>query len=83
MSDCIRKELVTIKDNPSARLKVREDFYSEYGHPQLAYVKGLGDSELSFIKWEINRGVLNPRGRPRGRSCRKCADNARCIGLVL
>lgn len=56
----VRDKLEVIQESPSRRLRLREEFYHEYGHPQLPYGQGLGNSELSFLKWEIERGVLNP-----------------------
>jgi hypothetical protein len=60
LDERVRNELEIIRDTTSARLALREEFYREYGHPQLPCGKGIGNSELSFIRWEIHRGVLNP-----------------------
>jgi len=41
-------------DDPEARYALRERFYDKYGFG------GYGNSELAFLRWEIERGVLAP-----------------------
>ncbi len=48
-----------IENVPSRRRAVREDFYQRFGDTDndgLSY----GDSELAFLDWEIQAGVLDP-----------------------
>lgn len=45
-------------DDPQARLALRERYYERWGGPPPPY--GLGRSELDFMRWEIERGVLAP-----------------------
>ncbi|MAZ65490.1 MAG: hypothetical protein CMF25_00055 [Kangiellaceae bacterium] len=48
-----------IADDPEQRLAVRERFYQRYGHVIFGG-NGYGNSELAFMRWEIDRKVLNP-----------------------
>ena len=48
-----------IENVPARRRAVREDFYQRFGDADndgLSY----GDSELAFLDWEIQSGVLDP-----------------------
>ncbi|MCH2032839.1 MAG: hypothetical protein MK202_04880 [Tenacibaculum sp.] len=47
-----------IEDSPNCRLELRKQFYSDHGYSKLAKY-GYGQSEIDFIKWQIQRGVLN------------------------
>ncbi len=47
----------SVSDYPESRYKLRTHFYSLYG--QGNRTSGYGNSELNFMRWEINRGVLN------------------------
>jgi hypothetical protein len=52
------QQLVTsVSDFPESRYKLRSHFYSIYGKGK--QTSGFGNSELDFMRWEINRGVLN------------------------
>lgn len=44
--------------SPIDRLKSRESFYKKYGG-ETKIKKNIGTSELAFLKWEIERGVLD------------------------
>jgi hypothetical protein len=46
-------------DAPERRYEIREAFYKRFGFGENSSY-GYGNSELAFIRWEINRGVLNP-----------------------
>ena len=46
-------------DDPEARYALRERFYDKYGYG------GYGNSELAFLRWEIERGVLAPTSAER------------------
>jgi uncharacterized membrane protein len=52
-----------VKDQSESRYKLRLHFYSRYGRS--ARTAGYGNSELGFMRWEINRGVLNPLNDPQ------------------
>ncbi|HVY32069.1 MAG TPA: FAD-dependent oxidoreductase [Polyangiaceae bacterium] len=47
-----------VRDDPAARLALRERFYEKYGGGTPG-TYGFGRSELDFMRWEISRGVLN------------------------
>jgi len=46
-------------DDPEDRYALRERFYDKYGYG------GYGNSELAFLRWEIERGVLAPTAASR------------------
>ncbi len=46
--------VATIKNDPDARLKSREDFYKKYGASDRGEF-GYGNSEIAFMKWENDR----------------------------
>ena len=48
-----------VSDHPEGRYHLREQFYAKYGDGHFSK-EGLGNSELAFLRWEIERGVLNP-----------------------
>jgi hypothetical protein len=51
--------IVATYDSPEGRFKLREKFY------EAAHLSSYGRSELSFLQWEIERGVLDPsKGSP-------------------
>src|SRR5436190_5931842 len=58
-----------VDDSPAGRLRVAADFY--LGHRDR---RRYGRAELSFLRWEIGRGVLDRRGSPWWR-----AVNARLL----
>ncbi len=49
-----------VSDSPEGRYDLRLAFYKKYGHAIDPEKDGLGNSELAFMRWEIDRGVLNP-----------------------
>jgi hypothetical protein len=53
------QNVTAASDDPEARYALRERFYDKYGYG------GYGNSELAFMRWEIDRGVLAPVGGPR------------------
>ncbi len=55
------KYVETLRDSPKARLESREEYYHIHCHSSKGHKYGLGDSEVSFMKWE-ERGVMNPPG---------------------
>lgn len=62
-------------DDPQARYQIRADFYKRYGQAHIGK-HGLGNSELAFLSWEIERGVLNPPNHERPGSAWWRAVNA-------
>ena len=54
-----------VLDDPEGRYRLRERFYEKYGD-EVAGTAGFGNSELAFMRWEIDRGVLNPLAPPAG-----------------
>lgn len=50
----------TLRDSPKARLESREKYYLTHCAISREHKYGLGDSEVSFLKWE-ERGVLCPK----------------------
>ena len=53
-----RATVDAVAQNPQGRLQLRLDFYQRYGAASLAPPAGLGNSEIAFLQWEIDRGVL-------------------------
>jgi hypothetical protein len=53
-----------VRDDPEARYQLRVRFYQKYGYA-LDGSAGYGNSELAFMRWEIDRGVLAPLDAPR------------------
>src|SRR5260370_871233 len=51
-------------DDPEARYGLRVRFYEKYGEA-IDDGAGYGNSELAFMRWEIDRGVLEPLDAPR------------------
>ncbi len=51
-------KVATVANDPAARLALRETFYEKYGGGPVGTF-GLGRSELDFMRWEIERGVLS------------------------
>ncbi|MEZ4826527.1 MAG: hypothetical protein R3C61_09565 [Bacteroidia bacterium] len=62
----VRAKVEAAKDAPEERYRLREEFYHAYGYKIDAKgdQHGLGNSELAFLRWEIERGVLNPENHP-------------------
>lgn len=54
-----RTRVAEVRDNPEGRYTMRVRFYSRWGGDPRGG-PGLGRSELDFLRWEIERGVLNP-----------------------
>jgi hypothetical protein len=48
-----------VLDDPEGRYDLRVRFYEKYGDV-IGGGAGFGNSELAFMRWEIDRGVLNP-----------------------
>ncbi|UJR84670.1 NAD(P)-binding protein [Sandaracinus amylolyticus] len=53
-----RATVDSVADDPQARLALRQRYYERWGGEPSPY--GLGRSELDFMGWEIERGVLDP-----------------------
>lgn len=54
------RDRVEAADDGEARLALREAFYHDYGHGTPLAPLGYGRSELDFMRWEVDRGVLHP-----------------------
>ena len=65
----IQKEVeafvATIKNDPAARLKSREDFYKKYGASS-RWEFGYGNSEIAFMKWENDRVIRSADASNKG-----------------
>jgi hypothetical protein len=53
-----RQVVAAVVDDPEGRYQLRARFYQKYGF--LPEGAGYGNSELAFMRWEIDRGVLAP-----------------------
>src|SRR5688572_29453328 len=53
-----RQLVARVKDDPKARVAIREEFYRKHGGGRF-HQYGFGNSEIAFLKWE-ERGLLNP-----------------------
>jgi uncharacterized protein YqjF (DUF2071 family) len=62
-----RERVDRVANDSEGRYQLRVDFYEQYGFGDLSSA-GYGASELAFLRWEIERGVLNPpnQGKARG-----------------
>ena len=52
-----------VADDPLGRVQLRRDFYRKFGfahHLDIPTEFGFGTSEIAFLLWEVERGVLNP-----------------------
>jgi hypothetical protein len=54
-----RKRFASVSDDPEGRYSLAESFYTTHPVPGPDWY---GRSELAFMRWEIDRGVLNPPG---------------------
>lgn len=63
LEQAAQQRVAAVSDDPEGRYKLRVNFYNTYGRGQRT--AGFGNSELNFMRWEINRGVLNPVDDPR------------------
>src|SRR5688572_2057113 len=54
--------VAAVRDDPEARLKMREQFYAKYPGPGKV-APGFGRSELDFMRWEMRRGTLAPHAQ--------------------
>jgi hypothetical protein len=53
------ERVAQVRDDPEGRYQLRVKFYGKYGFSTDGGA-GYGVSELAFLRWEIDRGVLNP-----------------------
>lgn len=54
-----RATVDAVRDDPEGRFRLREAYYARFGGDPKGG-PGLGRSELDFMRWEIERGVLAP-----------------------
>jgi hypothetical protein len=57
------ERVARVRDDPEGRYRLRVNFYEKYGFAKDGGA-GYGTSELAFLRWEIDRGVLNPLDHP-------------------
>ena len=57
------QRVAEVRDDPEGRYRLRVGFYQKYGFAKDGGA-GYGASELAFLRWEIERGVLNPLDHP-------------------
>lgn len=58
-----RERVARVADDPQGRLQLRREFYRRFGfgaRQDGPLEFGYGTSELAFLQWEVDRGVLNP-----------------------
>ncbi|MDP4199832.1 MAG: hypothetical protein Q8922_14190 [Bacteroidota bacterium] len=55
-----RTTVHAVHDDPDGRIALRKAFYKHYGYAYIPDSYGLGNSEIAFLGWEAERGVLNP-----------------------
>jgi hypothetical protein len=58
-----RTKVDRVADDPAGRVQLRRDFYRKYGFDNRTDIPaqfGYGTSEIAFLQWEVERGVLNP-----------------------
>jgi uncharacterized protein with NAD-binding domain and iron-sulfur cluster len=55
-----RARVARVDDDPSGRYALREAFYARYGAGNPLDPDGYGQSELAFLRWEMDRRVLDP-----------------------
>ncbi len=57
------KRVAEVRDDPQARYRLAKAFYDSTTGPE---IEGFGRAELAFMRWEVERGVLNhPQARVR------------------
>ncbi len=56
--------IAAVRDDPEGRFAIRHRFYQQFGFGRPRHA-GYGESELAFLRWEIERGVLNPISVPK------------------
>jgi hypothetical protein len=57
------KRVAAVRDDPEERYRLAKAFYDATSGPE---IEGYGRAELAFMRWEIERGVLNaPQERVR------------------
>ncbi len=58
-----RAKVAKVADDPPGRVQMRREFYRKFGFGgrlELPMEFGYGTSELAFLQWEVDRGVLDP-----------------------
>lgn len=62
-----KRRVDAVSDDPSGRLSLRKAWYVRYGRGEPLDPFGFGTSELDFMGWEVERGVLAaPDAHPPG-----------------
>lgn len=80
------EQVAAVAEDPQARYDLRSQWYRQFGFGGELDPEGFGDSELAFLRWELERGVLVPLDRGGSRWWRACQTalsyNAILAGLV-
>jgi hypothetical protein len=63
LSQRVLNRVLPAREDPEERYHLRRSFYRRYGFGDRKPA-GYGNSELAFLRWEIDRGVLNPVDHP-------------------
>jgi len=67
-----RARVDKVADDPAGRVQLRREFYRKFGFADRIEIPtefGFGSSEIEFLRWEAERGVLNPvNGTPNAGS---------------
>ncbi len=60
----VEAAMARVADDPEARYARRVAFYRRWGAGNALVPTGFGRSELAFMRWAIDRGLLHPLGHP-------------------
>lgn len=60
----VTEAMARVADHPEARYARRVAFYRRWGAGNALVPAGYGRSELSFMRWAIDRGLLHPLDHP-------------------
>lgn len=60
LEDKAREYVNSLKNDPNKRLESRKEYYLRYGFGKESQY-GFGNSEIDFLEWEIERGVLDEK----------------------
>jgi hypothetical protein len=58
-----RRSVEAVRDDPEGRYQLRARFYATHDYVAVGSA-GYGNSELAFLRWEVDRGVLDPPDGP-------------------
>jgi uncharacterized protein with NAD-binding domain and iron-sulfur cluster len=78
-----RATVEKVTDDPQGRFELRRQFYQKYGDAWDKRLAGLGNSELAFLQWEIDRGVLGGKAHTAGSAWWKAINLDLCYDAEL